>query len=496
MASGRIEPSWRYRIYAFPIVLSQIYYGRPYDYVGYKKLEVAFEPEKASIDELATRLKSVQHVESDGLFYILADDKGSVDFVRLAFLLYGIRTPALYYMYFTVLFVSCFCFVISYFKDRGKLALLVSWCLALLLTMPVFVAVPPGISILDLHAFGILSLIPMLHIVLAATDLNPIRPAQLFPTLVQVFIITFVYHARASSISHTILLIAYPVLVYWSWPSESTSTSFRRRLAMASKRFAPLALLLIAMASLPVYQKYTYNPGYFGERATLRHIVYHTLLVGMQMNPVLRERSGLGEGDLGAANAVDTFLYERGQHRIPELRHWAANGLNTVTTQLEFDWVKYEQAAKDLYLTIWRQQLMQSLLTYVYYHPLDIANVFSFYTFQRYAYNPFRPVFLFVLVLTATLCRPRGLVFSPSYMLIALLMLAATLVVPFVFYAGGFIIVAETFVATGFVIYTTLEFLLSRIVNQMAGSMTSSVAHEDLSDTDTRTAAAQRALAD
>src|SRR6266849_5104773 len=66
MASGRIDPSWRYRIYAVPIVLSQIYYGRPYDYVAYNKLEIPFQSHQPSIDELAITLRSVNAVESAG----------------------------------------------------------------------------------------------------------------------------------------------------------------------------------------------------------------------------------------------------------------------------------------------------------------------------------------------------------------------------------------------------------------------------------------------
>ena len=152
MASGQIDPSWRYRFYSAPIVLSQIYYGRPYDYVGYHKLAIPFQAPTPSMDELLEQLKAVENVGSSGLFFILADDKGIVDFTRLAFELYGIRAASLYHMYFTIVFASCVLFVCGYFADRHKLAMLVFLCLGLYTTMPGFLTYPPGISILDTHA--------------------------------------------------------------------------------------------------------------------------------------------------------------------------------------------------------------------------------------------------------------------------------------------------------------------------------------------------------
>ena len=110
---------------------------------------------------------------SDGLFFILADDKGIVDFTRLAFRLYGIELSSLYYMYFTVVLISCLLYVVCYFDDVAKLALLAFLCLAFYTTMPAFLAYPPGIDVLDVHAFGLLSLVAFLHILVAATDPRP-----------------------------------------------------------------------------------------------------------------------------------------------------------------------------------------------------------------------------------------------------------------------------------------------------------------------------------
>jgi hypothetical protein len=462
MASGQIEPSWRYRVYAAPIVLSQLYYHRPYDYVGYNKLAIPFQAETPSIDELAEKLKAVANVESDGLFFILADDKGVVDFTRLAFQLYGIRTASLYYMYFTILFGSCVLFVVGHFTDRHKLVMLVLLCLGLYATMPAFLAFPPGINILDIHAFGVLSLVAALHILVSATDADPTRRALLITTAAQALIMTMVYHTRSSSITQTLgIAAAYPIVLYLS---RDVGVRYRRR-------FVPLIILLVAVSLLPIYQRLRYHPDYFGRRATLTHIVYHNLLIGMQWNPNLQKRYGLGLGDLGIAQAVDAFLESPARNTHPERHAWAASGLNTVTTQQPFDWVEYEEAARDLYATIWRESPKEALLTALYWHPLDVYQVTRIYTGysgmqrfdQRNAYNPFRPIYVVVLLVTAALCSVGGRPLKAVYALMAFTMFASALLVPILVYAGGFIILAEAFAVAALLMYTALAVVLSQL---------------------------------
>lgn len=458
MASGQIEPTWRYRFYVAPIILSQLYYGRPYDYVGYQKLAIPFHAPTPSIDELFGTLKAVENVESEGLFFIVADDKGIIDFARLAFELYGLRTASLYDMYFTILFVSCVLFVCGYFTDRHKLAMLVFLCLGLYITMPVFVAYPPGFNVLDTHAFAVLSLVAALHVLLSATEANPTRRALLITTVAQALIMTLVYHARSSSITQTLgIAAAYPIILY---VTRAGGPSYRRR-------FIPLVILLVALALLPIYQRIQYHPDYFGRRSTLSHVVYHNLLIGLQWNPTLQKRYGLDNGDLGAAKAVEAFMTASGNPP----RTWKAIDLNSVTTQQPFNFVDYEEAARALYLSIWRGDPKEVLLTLVYWHPNDVYNAFKVHAgfgnlppdFDRQStYNPIRPIQLGVLLVTVALCSAGGTPLKPVYALIALSMLASSLVVPIAFYGGGFIILVEAFVVAGLLSYATLAVLMSR----------------------------------
>ena len=267
-----------------------------------------------------------------------------------------------------------------YFDDAPKLALLAFLCLAFYTTMPLFLAFPPGINVLDMHAFGLLSLVAFLHILVAATDPRSTRPRQLAATLGQALIIVFVYHSRSSTITQVAMIVmAYPLILFLTRRralAAEPSQPFLERVfgPQYLRRSVPAAVVLVAIGLLPVYQRLMYNRDYFGRRATLSHILYHNLLIGMQWNPVLTNSYGLGVGDLGAARAVDQYLETR-TTKSPGRHAWAATNLNSLTTQAPFDWVEYEEAARDLYFTIWKEQPREALRTLAYYHPLDVYTV-------------------------------------------------------------------------------------------------------------------------
>ena len=475
MADGRIEPSLRYRIYAVPIILSQIYYGRPYDYTAYKKVANPFMAATPPIDDLIAASKSIPSVDSEGLFFILADDKGSVDFARIAFKLYGFKASSLYPLYFTIVLASCLLYAICYFTDAPRLALLVLLCLAFYATMPGFLAFPPGINVLDVHSFGMLSLIAFVHVLVAATDPHSTRPRQLLTTLGQALIMVFVYHSRASTITQALTVVAAsPLIVFLDRRERVRGSQYLRRLV-------PAAIVLVVTAMLPVYQRLMYNPDYFGRRATLGHIVYHNLLIGLQWNPVLKDLYSLGSGDLGAARAVDLYLETR-TNKHPGRKGWAAADLNSVTTQMPFDWVEYEESARELYFTIWKEQPREVLKTMYHYHPLDIYSVVRAQlgwnpmpNFDaNYAYDPFRPASVVVLLAAIVLGTIGGRSIRPLHAFIAAVALASALLVPVIVYAGGFVILAEAFTSFSLLLYTLfglpLSWLLTSRRNQLPQS--------------------------
>ena len=146
--------------------------------------------------------------------------------------------------------------------------------------------------------------------------------------------------------------------------------------------------------------------------------------------------------------------------------------MNTTTTQLPFDWVEYEEAAGELYWTIWREQPRECLRALTYDHPFELDQIVQHYavtTDPRYGiappYRPFRPGYLFVIVAVILLCITARPV-EPAYVVVALIMLVSPLIPAMLVYVGGFIIVAEAFVSAAFLGYTTLSVVLSWSIHQ------------------------------
>jgi hypothetical protein len=275
---------------------------------------------------------------------------------------------------------------------------------------------------------------------------------------------TLVYHMRSSIITQVLgIAVAYPIVLY---VTRAGGRPYRRR-------FVPLLVLLAVLCLLPIYQRLQYHPDYFGRRATLSHGVYHNLLIGLQWNPTLKARYGLGEADQGAARAIEAFVTAgRGAPAT-----WTAIGTNAVTTQAPFNFVDYEEAARDFYLHIWRENPVEVVITMLYWHPLDVyrlARIHAGFTDtpgidRQQLYQPFQLVHLGVLLVTVGLCSAGGTPLKPGHAVMALIMLASTLLVPLVFYAGDFVNLAEAFVAAGLFTYATLAVGLSHLLTRSTG---------------------------
>jgi hypothetical protein len=90
----------RYWFYAFPVALSQLYFDLS-GYIGYVKIYehiagVGFNvAESNTVNAVLQSASRVAHVDGAGTFLFPGDEKGIVDFIRLAFLLFGVGINSL-----------------------------------------------------------------------------------------------------------------------------------------------------------------------------------------------------------------------------------------------------------------------------------------------------------------------------------------------------------------------------------------------------------------
>jgi hypothetical protein len=380
--STRLHPfdeqlSPRYANYAIPIVLSELVYKHNHDYTGYSAVSWVFFWDNPKASGKPIRLLLVEAttlaedaVRSSPMWAIPSDNKGLVDFTWLAFQLFGIHVTSLNSMFFAVLIAGCSLFVIDNFRRPARLGLLV-FLLAALSSVSFLVRVTDQFgTVFEPRFFDVLSLIPTIQLLSIISDRR--RPSLWLLCLAagDIFLIVFIYHARATVAWQMILLGAYNLGVWLMWGSITTTSSvfgsICRRATSLVRLGWPSILLAVGLFCLEGYKWLSYHPAYFQKHGT-SHAFWHNALMGLVCNPRLAERYGLTLDDTDTVRAVETHLRERGTENTHAAIFGDPNDLKD--NFKAFDWVRYEPAARDLYVELWARHPREMALTYVYYKP-------------------------------------------------------------------------------------------------------------------------------
>lgn len=469
--------SWRYVNWAVPIALSNKVYGHPKDYVGYAGIVNSFQRIGGSLQASNPNIrefikdKSNLDLQDKREFPWGVNDLGLIDFATMAFYIFGISTESLYYFYFLILATSVLSFVFCFFKSCQKLVLLIFSLCSVYVTLFVLGIVDTQFgNINDARSFGILSMVPLLHILFTFTDREPINLKSIFFLLIQTLILIFVYFCRSSLIWQiACILLSAPLLFYLWVKNKSLLFSVRKRSKIVLNFFLPIVIILIGLVFLNVYKRTMFHPEYFKAWGG-GHQVWHNLLMGVAYHPELSKRYKIPiasdpEVDLAAAR----FYREKG---------------NTGRYRAEDAYVS-ETVKRDLYFDIWAKYPLESLALNIWYKPKALFKLFLWTTLslpegepylddtnsviiyitpgerniRDLFYNPFRwEAILLVLLAVAIgykeLCKNKTeLIVVPS------LVFLFSLINPLVVYPVIFVL-AEVFVTTTAFIYTLITALI------------------------------------
>lgn len=366
----------RFTWYAIPIALSQLVYEHDHDYTGYASVSLVFSnpeargksfkfllAEAATLDEAAVR--------SSPTWIIPADDKGLVDFTWLAFRLFGVQVKSLNAMFFLVLVAGSSLFVVDNFQRPARLALLV-FLLASLYSATFMVRVTDQFgTVFEPRVFDLLSLIPALQLLSIIVDRRRATPWTLSLASADVFLLLFIYHARAT-VGWQMLLLWVCNLAVWLICGSSGVKAARvidyistRALSLIRLGW-PSILVVAGLCCLQGYKWLSYHPLYFQKHDTA-HVFWHNALMGLVCNPYLAERYGLSQDDVHTMQAVQTYLRERGDEQTCAAIYGDPRSLHT--NFATFDWVHYEPVARDLYAELWARHPGEMAWTYVYHKP-------------------------------------------------------------------------------------------------------------------------------
>ena len=286
--------SVRYWYYAIPSYFSEAYYGAP-AYTYYRPVSAHLSTAQPFDDP--SRFQAILDSARFGLpladrtaHLFPADEKGTVDFVRVAFSLFGTHAESMFYLYLAVMAVSLTFFVIRFRKDADVLLLGVVGSAAFYVLVAALPVTKEVYSVTNPRAIGSLSFLPLLHLAVLTIRRVPISrwhvPELIWLSLVMAWVVSM----RTSELWQTIALVAC-LLVAWLRPA-----------AGSRRAWWPVAAVVAALAGQSAYQAAAYPSGYFTSNLSTK-IFWHNVLIGMSLHPELARQYRLDVSD------TSVFLY-------------------------------------------------------------------------------------------------------------------------------------------------------------------------------------------
>jgi len=346
-------PGWH--VDAIPAVISQRIYGHARDYtfltaVGERWRENLTGFDCTSVNRAIQSVSALREPSLADYSLMGNDDKGVVDYVSLAFSVFGPRAESLPQLYFAILFVSMLALILGggLQPSVSVLAGLLGFSHAVLIPFTAFYG-QLG-SFLALRYFPLLALPALCHVLLAT--FHPPRSVVGWMTLVaQGLVLALAVAVRFAAVSMLapILAVGISVLLIRAFhgltrrdPEALTSTDRYHRYRELCRTAAPAAICLVAISATAVAQQLRMATEYKRGDQIPGHVFWHSIVSGMSFSPRLMRDYEIRLDDVSIVAATGRYLVESGRDA-----EWVAMG-GTSPGFAQIRWAAYDRAARDL----------------------------------------------------------------------------------------------------------------------------------------------------
>lgn len=365
----RSMPMWV--IDAIPPALSEAVCGHTKRYTAlesvHEELARAGNSEEA-VNAAIARVVS-RRDQPQGEHYVLlgSDDKGIVDFVRIAFRLFGYRVSSVYHLYFALLFVSTMSFAVAFRRSPHYLALAAAILVMATLISPMIAFNGQTTSILALRVFPVLSMIATLHCLLSVLD-GPLNRERSLWFLLQTLLIIFVVHIRSTALWQVQILglVCFFVLARQVWRSSEQALVARMRQCVVLGG-GPLLIVVAAYCGLQAYRAQAYPEEYKRGDQIATRVMWHNVFSGLAFNPALARDLQLRIDDVSIIRATGVYLND--QHRAQD---WESMG-GLTKNYSGVRWTEYDLAVRDMFLHTCRHRPVDCFLAAAYYKPRSLV---------------------------------------------------------------------------------------------------------------------------
>jgi hypothetical protein len=233
------------------------------------------------------------------------DDMGEVDYVSLAFRVFGLKIQSMLYLYFTLLGLSALIFVLTFHDRIFALCLLFATLFAYYVELYLSFFEPVAISTYwGMRHSSTLCLVPMLHFAFLLLWKRKLSLAVGAGAVVQLAILILAWRIRGSVAWVLVFLSALAVtLALWDlWPRSDKPglgwwaavrhrvARFPRSVVMAARSWRtlvrrtlcwPFVLLLLGVFANNVYNRATLHPIYYADDVMPKHGIWHSVHLGI-----------------------------------------------------------------------------------------------------------------------------------------------------------------------------------------------------------------------
>lgn len=240
------------------------------------------------------------------------DDKGMVDFVALAFRLFGFQVQSIFYLYFLVMLASCIAYTLAFFKQTACLLLLAGFVSMFFLLLPMIAFNPQLVSVLTNRVLPLLSVVACLHLILFA--LRPrLTVVQLALVFAQAVLLIFTVHLRTTTMwqTTTVALVsgAAALLVWRRGVAHGVASAVWRPGALLAS--VPLVLVVVGQLGLQAYRSRAYAQEYYTGNHMVTRVIWHSLFSGLAFDPQFAERYDIRLDDFSVVRALRQYWKNR-----------------------------------------------------------------------------------------------------------------------------------------------------------------------------------------
>lgn len=348
--------STRHAYYSLPWAVSRLHFGQR-GYVILRDVAEVFIKANPNVSNGTLRQALSLHPDPDRVMLFPADDKGDADFATLSFALFGPTVEGLYYTWFALFAVPIAIYVAVYWREPGRLAALAILLLAVYVS---FFALPLTAELFSIHnprAFGIVSLVPVLHLIFAVLDRQRPTALHVAAAAVQVASIAFSTNVRTTELWQV-----------FSVAGVATAAALVERGRTRLLVLWPALALVTGIAVLELYQRLSYDRVYTSTHIQHR-IFWHNVGIGFALNHALAAKYNLAVDDQPMMNLVRQRLTDTGRaaeigevFRPPGHEEYAFYGIAN-------DYAHYERVAREVVGSIvWRNK-KEALETFAFDKP-------------------------------------------------------------------------------------------------------------------------------